>query len=390
MEQKTTALLFKLLATAIHGRHLTDEEKSQLSDSTLSSLLSLSQKHDVGHLVGWSLHKNGLADKSSPLYAKLHQLQILAVFRYEGLHREYRKLCAALETAQIPFLPLKGSVLRKYYPEPWMRTSCDIDVLVHEDDLDRAVTCLTETCGYRTEKKSSHDVSLYSPGGQHVELHYDLVEDGRASAARQILQTIWSCASVQTGHACRHQLSDEMFYFYHIAHMAKHFENGGCGIRPFIDLWILDHLPDFCPEKRDALLKQGGLLQFANAARRLSKVWLDGAKHDPITRQTEIFLLRGGMYGNSENRITLQQQKKGGAVKFALSRAFLPYDVIKFHYPILQKHPWLTPVMEVRRWGKLLFCGHTRRVTRELRFSQSLSKDTANEALQLLQDLGLV
>ena len=27
---------------------------------------------------------------------------------------------------------------------------------------------------------------------------------------------------------------DELFYFYHIAHMVKHFENGGCGIRPVV------------------------------------------------------------------------------------------------------------------------------------------------------------
>ena len=51
---------------------------------------------------------------------------------------EYENLCSAFEKAQIPFLPLKGSVIRKYYPEAWMRTSCDIDILVHDEDVGRA------------------------------------------------------------------------------------------------------------------------------------------------------------------------------------------------------------------------------------------------------------
>ena len=55
-------------------------------------------------------------------------------------------------------------------------------------------------------------------------------------------------------------------YFYHIAHMAKHLQQGGCGIRTFIDLWILDNLPTIDTLKRNDLLKSGGLLQFSQSA----------------------------------------------------------------------------------------------------------------------------
>ncbi|MBO4954226.1 MAG: nucleotidyltransferase family protein, partial [Clostridia bacterium] len=36
----------------------------------------------------------------------------------------------------IDFMPLKGAVIRQYYPEPWMRTSCDIDIHVKKDRLE--------------------------------------------------------------------------------------------------------------------------------------------------------------------------------------------------------------------------------------------------------------
>ena len=103
----------------------------------------------------------------------------------------------------------------------------------------------------------------------------------------------------------------------------------------------------------------------------------------------EDYILRGGVYGNNENRVTVQQQKKGGRIKYAMSKIFIPYDVIKFHYPILQKHRWLTPFMEVRRWLKLIFCGHAKRTLKELKYNQTISTDIADVTQKFLTDIGL-
>ena len=58
---------------------------------------------------------------------------------------------------------------------------------------------------------------------------------------RGVLAQIWDTAVSAGPGSHRLLLADEMFYFYHIAHMVKHFEVGGCGIRPFLDLWIMNH-----------------------------------------------------------------------------------------------------------------------------------------------------
>jgi len=184
-------------------------------------------------------------------------------------------------------------------------------------------------------------------------------------------------------------MSDEMLYFYHVAHMAKHFENGGCGIRPFLDLWILDNIDGVDHLKRNEMLSKGDLLQFANAARKLSKAWFENAEMDPVSQQMEDYILRGGVYGNDENRILVQQQKKGGRIRYALSKIFIPYDELKFHYPILQKYRWLTPIMEVRRWCKLFFCGHLKRTARELTYNSNVSDVAAANTRKLLYDIGL-
>ena len=181
-----------------------------------------------------------------------------------------------------------------------------------------------------------------------------------------------------------------MFYFYHIAHMAKHFvATGGCGIRPFLDIWVLNHRIDFDREKREKLLSDGGLDVFAKQAELLSAVWFGNAEHTEITRRMEEYILRGGVYGTKTNQVVVQQQKKGGKLKYALSKIFIPYEKIKFHYPILQKHKWLTQIMEVRRWGKLIFCGHLKRTVNELKFNSRISEDVAAKTRTLLKNVGL-
>lgn len=93
-------------------------------------------------------------------------------------------------------------------------------------------------------------------------------------------------------------------------------------------------------------------------------MWFGGAAPTAVTDQMTSYILRGGLYGSMENRITVQQQKQGGKLRYAASRIFLPYDTLKHHYPVLEQHRWLTPLMEVRRWGKLVFCGGLKRSVR--------------------------
>lgn len=387
MNTETSKVMFALLRSAVCGDLLSSEEISLYSPDILPEITSLAQKHDVIHLIVFALKKNGLLDESNK---NLESKMLTAVYRCEKLKYELTKLCAALEQAEIPFIPLKGSVSRQYYPEPWMRTSCDIDVLVHEKDLQRVVSYLSDNLGYRRESQNSHDISMFTQGGVHIEVHYDLVEDNRANSAAAVLKSVWNVA---VKHAeCNYQceMPDEMFYFYHIAHMAKHFVGtGGCGVRPFLDIWVLNHRVNFDREKREKLLSDGGLSVFTKQAELLSEVWFGNVEHTKITKQMEEYILRGGMYGTNTNRVAVQQQKKGGKVRYALSKIFIPYGEIKFHYPILQKHKWLTPIMEVRRWGKLIFCGHLKRTVNELKFNSRISENVAAETRVLLKNVGL-
>ncbi len=383
MEQTSVALLFSLMRSAMWESPLTDAEK-ELSQKALPQAAALACKHDLGHLLAKGVKYNGL-----PCLPEWEKEQIKAIYRYEQLNYELEQTCMALEQEGIPFLPLKGSVLRKDYPQPWMRTSCDIDILISESDLERATARLLKDCNYTCTERGSHDVSFRTPSGMHLELHYDLVEEGRANTAPAVLREVWAHTKVAPGAVFRREMTDAMFYFYHIAHMAKHFENGGCGIRPFLDLWILDGKKEVDLAARQALLGQGGLSLFAQSASQLSRVWFGEAPCDALTARMEEYILTGGMYGTVKNRVTVQQKKKGGRIGYVFSRLFLPYEQLKSQYPVLKKHPWLMPLMQLRRWFKSLFGGGVKRSVHELQTNRQVSAKEVGEMQEFLHKIGL-
>ena len=386
MDQRTIQILFALLRSAICGTKLSEEERNNYSPDLLQDLLKISSKHDVVHLLVFGIKQNELISEEN---SDIEKCILKAVYRYERLRYEYENLCEALEKAQVPFLPLKGSVIRKYYPEAWMRTSCDIDVLVHREDLENAISYLVSNQNYIEKERATHDVSLFTQTRIHVELHFDLVEEGRAQNAIDVLHSVWDNVTLHENSNYWYEMSDSYFYFYHIAHMAKHFENGGCGIRPFIDLWILDHMKGIDLSARDVLLSQGGLLKFAHASQTLSEVWFGGKEPDELSLQMQEFLLHGGVYGSTDNRVALQQKKKGGRIGYVLSRLFIPYAKLKRYYPVLEKHRWLMPLMQIRRWFMLLNPDVAKMAKREMTVNGNLAKTKTNEMNAFLEDIGL-
>ncbi|MBO5837034.1 MAG: nucleotidyltransferase family protein [Oscillospiraceae bacterium] len=384
----TEEVFFALMRSILIGAPVEERIKEGIDADILSQLYVFSEVHDLAHLIGAALAKCGkLGDDDCS--KKFRAKAMLAVSRYERINYDLQTICDALEQAQIPFIPLKGSVLRAYYPEPWMRTSCDIDVLVHNEDLEKAAGILQYKLGYSRKEKGQHDISFYSQSGIHVELHYDLVEKGWANAASDILNNVWNYAVQKKKSKYYFELSDDMFYYYHIAHMAKHIEQGGCGIKVFVDVWFLDGINGADYNGRKKLLDKGNLLKFAHASQRLSRVWMEEHPHDSITQQLQEYVFRGGAYGMMRNRIAALQRREGGKWRYLISKFIIPYDVIKFIYPVLQKHRWLTPIYQVRRWIGLVYYGQTKRVIKELSYNQRLPKEQAQALEHLFKELGL-
>lgn len=386
---ETTDLLFALLRHAVCGEKLNTESMEACTPDALAAVYALANQHDVAHLVAHAVEDIQISDYE--VLAKLKKAKMTAVYRYAKLDYEYTRTCSTLENAGIPFIPLKGAVLRQYYPEPWMRTSCDIDILVQKEHLDQAITVLTESLQYSCGVRSDYDVALQTPGGMHLELHYNIPTERYAAPERQeVLKSIWEHAEAEKVGFARHFLSDEMFYFYHLSHMAKHIESGGCGIRPFLDIWILNHRINPKNAQRETLLQAGGLADFEYAVRNVAEYWFSDPNAEEQTKTLARYILRGGSYGNMANSTAWGQARHGGKIQYLKKRRiFAPYDYLKELYPVLEEKKWLMPWYQTVRWYDLLRKGAIRKLLQEADVNNSVEQSRREDAESAFQQLGL-
>ena len=385
MERIVRAMM-DLIASEVCGKTI-DKTQYALTEDALLQMYKLAKSHDLAHLVGDALIKNGLI-ANEEIKAKFQQQILLAVCRYEQLQYELTRLKATLNEAAIPFIPLKGSVIRQYYPEPWMRTSCDIDVLVKEADVSRAMDMLLKCFDGKNITRTHHDISFMTSGSVHIEVHNSLIEGGRIGTAEKLLENIWDYAE-PINSSFERLLRDDMFYYYHLAHMAKHLEGGGCGVRPFLDLWLLEHI-EHDEEKRVRLLEAGGLNTFAAVASQLAAHWFDGKEAEEPALELEKYLIDAGAYGSSENHAAVKQVQKHSKASYILTRIWMPYRDLKLLYPRLERHPVLLPVYELKRWCKLLKPSMLRRKTKELQTISGMSDAKIDRTGKLMSTLGLI
>lgn len=269
----------------------------------------------MAHIIASALSKLGIIDNDE-ISQKFSKQQILAIYRYERLNYDVEQIYEIFEKAKIPFMPLKGAVIRAIYPEPWMRTSCDIDILIKEDDLNRAIDVLKEELGYTSEEnRNYHDISLYSPNGVHLELHFSIMEN--MDSIDKLLCQVWSYSVLADGTEYQYRQTNEYLLFHHIAHMSYHFVSGGCGIKPFLDLHLMQQKMKFDLQKVQELCSICGLQTFYDKVTELTKVWFERKPCDGIILKMQSYILQGGVYGTLENKVTTQQGISGGKFRYA-------------------------------------------------------------------------
>lgn len=380
-------LLIALLRNAIKGEAINrDAIEKFLNDEKLATLFKVSKKHDVAHLVCFALEQNGFnfdGETWKSFVAEKKQAKL----RYEMIRADIDEIFACFEEEGIDYIPLKGAIIREHYPEPWMRTSCDIDILVREKELDRAVKALVEGHQYKTDgKKTYHDISLFSPFGMHLELHHNIKESEPKYDA--LLSQVWDYSYKADGGEHKYVQSNEFLMLHLIAHMAYHFVNGGCGLRSVVDIWILEQELDFDKEAFGELLNKAGLCEFYRVIRMLGSYWMEQREtEEKIVLDVEKHVLLGGAYGTRTQNATAGRVKKGGRFKYFWTRIFMPYKSLTILYPVIKKHKILTPFCQVARWFSVLF--KRKRIANEIKRVASTDKSQVEEMKDLFDGLGL-
>ena len=372
---ETVNLLIKLLTCALIGTVLNEQDKQQLDEQTLNQIYKIAKKHDMAHLLSTALKKNSITVEAQ-LEEKFNKAQLDAVNRYLRIDMDKERIFHILNTAQINHIPLKGTIIREMYPEQWMRTSCDIDILIKPQDISAVQNEFFGKLGFKPfAQTSNRDISFATPSGVHIELHHTLLED--ENKVGQVLEKVWEYSNPSKGNAAQYEMAPEFFIMYIVSHAARHVTVGGCGIRPIYDLYFILNKMSYNKNILDELLETVGLKTFFGVACELMNGWIKNEPMGDTALSLQEYILSGGTYGSYENYISACVSGEGGKRKYLRKRFFMPIEDIKNRYPNVVKHPYLLNWYRLCRLCRAVIDGKTKRGIKEIKSSLKTPQDNA-------------
>ncbi len=366
------------LAVNLIKSQITDATNFDFQNADFGGLYKFAAFHSVANIVGRALFEMELADKCENK-DEFYIEQLKATMDYQRQRYELGRIHDAFEKEQICYVALKGAVIKEVYPEPEMRTSCDIDVLVKAEDLERASKVLEQNLGAKYMCRSAHDVSYITDSGVHIELHHTLCENNYIGS--NVLLKAWDYT---IGEGCEKQFTTEFFVYYHYAHMAKHLVDGGFGIRLVSDLYLINKKMEYDKQVLDKLLADGALKTFADVATELSMVWFENKAHTEATKMLEEYIFESGIFGTLEHGVAVRKSS-GGVASSLFKRLFIPKDRLVGEYPGLQDKPYLYPWYSLVRIAKSGFA----KTSTEIKLIGSLDKQKQDATRKMLKSLDI-
>lgn len=319
------------------------------SDLNWNRLLLLAQKH----LVEATVYRAVKAQGSCPDEI-LSRWKILAdnSLRLELLFdAERSEILKIFDQENINYLPLKGILIKDFYPHKGMRRFSDNDILFDSKKRKRVRKIMQER-GYKVEryrKFSAHDVYMKKPIF-NFEMHKSLFDAGFNV---EYFNKIWTRAIKDEDQNCAFHMTNEDFYLYFIAHSQKHYEHGGIGLRFFVDLLYIRRKLNYDKEFVGKALTKMGMEAFEENMLGLAEAMFGDTPHE-VSDDVMHFIFVSGAHGTFEQRLELEGKKKG---KFAtvLRVLFPPFKEMEIRFSFLHYLPFLLPMGWVLRWIVALF-----------------------------------
>lgn len=364
----------KVIDCTLNKKPISEDFKKQLDDSLLKQIYKLLKFHGFNHVL-FNFTKENNIELNSPLKEVVESDYFKAISKSENYSYETSRIIEVLTSGKIKHVILKGEELKALYPKGFIRKSADIDVLVEETNLTKALKLLKENFEIIKEERNYHDVTLTLSTNVVIELHFSLSENNEKLDA---ITNDWALNLVNGSTNYNYKLNTEFLICYLITHTAYHFYNGGAGIKSFIDLYLIKNL-SFNKEIVFSRLQSGELVVFYEKVYELISVWFEDKEHTDLTLKMEEFILNGGEFGNYYQSSKAVDGKQKGIIK----KIFLPYKTLCNYYPILKKCCILYPIFIVVRLVKALFSkDKLNRAKKQLN-----AKELTNENKENLNDL---
>ena len=350
---------------ALISSHLNHTPPVPPANIDWEEIFSLSSIHNVCAITANQIL---LLDKESQPEA-----QILSQFRQQlgytlidsdGKEKALSYLRKLLSENGIEFVLVKGAILRELYPVKELRTSSDIDVIIHHNDLTKLRDILNKNSSCTITNDTQKEIT-FSYAEQNIEVH------STQDTGNSYFENIFDMCEK---HGCEYKLDNTEHLLYVICHIINHFSAYGAGIKMFMDIdVIIRNTTDIDYNKFMEKCRQLNIETFAKASLALCHSWFN----TPITTEIdlnndfklkELFeseIINSGNFGYNKrntgdyyiNKGMRESGKNNLSAKFrALITLFFPNtDYLKNHYRYAAKCPLLLPIAWLNRLLSAVF-----------------------------------
>lgn len=306
-----------------------------------------------------------LEEKDRPDKDILNKFQksMLTVRGRESMQQlELENVMAHFEKEGIDYVPLKGWIIKNLYPKPDMRSMCDVDILIRDEDK-KKIPVIMKACGFNLMHRGQCDDEYIKPPTITTEIHRSLFSV-TTPFYEYFANAMDKTVPLDKSHQRRMTIED--FYLHIIAHLAKHFGNSGTGLRPILDIWILEKYNagnTFDENYFYSELEKLKLKDFYNIISDIAKKWFSeneetGTKNDDnayTNSEIEEYILMNSTYGSIKSWASNNINKvSGNKFVYYTKRLFPGIHFMKNQFWILDKMPFLLPFCWVLRGIRII------------------------------------
>ena len=406
---KTEDVAMYLAMLTLSGKKLT---KRCLSDEQMEEVYKYAKNASIGAITYAAIEDTLSFDESndeSSFYFKWKRLRLNALRRNLLFDKETKMIIDFLEQNGIWYMPLKGLVVRDFYPSSDLREMNDNDILVDNDgradikkfmlsngyilkasdrfkrdfegtkeELDEILRGKDSEMFEEYMKNENADEYVKEPF-YYFEMHKFLMEENTNPVQSEYYNNIKDRLVKDEDNKYGYHFTPEDNYIYIVSHAYKHFIKNGIGVRFLMDVYVcLKHNKlDF-----DYILKvsdEFGMKSFEADARDLAlKVFDPGEeiseeKLSEAQRKMYDSILGADTFGNLETRWKNQmyeldaegQSSKSQKVKYIKSRVIPDERWFRMYHPFVHKHKIVKPFFIVYRVTVMLFRGR-KKVKKEM------------------------
>ena len=203
-----------------------------------AELIEECRQHQILSLVYSGISKESLKNIDNNILEQWKKETFMSGVYQINHIKQISSVLNIFDANNIPVIVLKGLVVRDLYPKSELRTMGDADILVHEKDLDKVSSILTGL-GYVEYNRNEFHIE-FCKGNSYIEVHWTLANENIFDEIVEFKNELWERAvEVNIGDSKALSMCDEDLLLYLCIHMAKHFIDGGFGIRPVCDVMLV-------------------------------------------------------------------------------------------------------------------------------------------------------